>query len=731
MDSVFYQACYTRIGPHSKKDVAERKEISAGYQNVHCSPNMPRSVLSAFESRRKTISSNTHSNVRDKGLAFFFDNNICGIEYVRYDCSDEKGRGVIFDQSFLFQDAYSLLKHPEEFFYIKDSNFGTNIEKWELDDPIFKEQEGTIRWCLRHTAEIPTFLETDGLSTEIIDSAQIAEKYGIDEKKLKYFLYSVCFQLLSTDASRTLFVKTDGSLQMMRDLAYILFIHFPYSLRTKISCGEYCYQNQNNCSLMFTDKIPEPDKQPYIDPIAGTGNVFKNRQQEDNVGNRFPYVAHSALLSDSERIEYYTSLEEAADKLGIGRSQDRSCLMLAHQLVTEAYNDPEMTADVLYDLLALPVVHNEAWEGMVTSLLSAVVNYSIVLPNTTKEMLSVLLRNDERRQYTGILIRYEAAQLLEKNSEVSSKMLLQYDKEDETYIQLVESLADSDRGQEILHRLYELRLEVLLESGTCPSPEQLIIAGQELGIVRNNRDLIDRVKKKAYEQSEQLLIEKPESYDLTLRNLMDLLYRIDNGTDQDTNHVLKKRFLDTFNHRFIANLDQDLYAKGVYDSFYRVYGQYYPEEKDLLCAMREIDNDSYSFVTDYLSEKLSRTRKGTVVGHLLTRVRTLEKTGEYYVPITFWKSLARSADADPVGLMVKVKALILFDSFVLDNDLLENCDDWDDDFFFGFYDTVRAYVKADKTLKSKLHDSLIVLKEEKRERKGAKKISFKRKGLFG
>ena len=409
----------------------------------------------------------------------------------------------------------------------------------------------------------------------------------------------------------------------------------------------------------------------------------------------------------------------------------RSCLLLAHQLVTEAYNDPEITADVLYDLLALSVAHNEAWEGMVTSLLSVVMNYSIVLPNTTKEMLSALLQNDERRHYTGMLIKYEAAQLLEKTPDAAADTLLQYDKEDEKYIQLIESLVDSDRGQEILHRLYERRLDILFEAGTCFSSEQLIIAGQELGRVRNNRDLIDRIKKKAYEQSEQLLTEKPESYDLILRNLMDLLGRIDNGADQDANRVLKKRFLDAFDERFIENLDQNLYTKGVYDSFYRVYGQDYPEEKNLLRAMQEIDNDSYSFASDYLSGKPFRTRKGVVVSHLLTRVRTLEKTGEYYVPITFWKSLARSAGADPVGLMVKVKAVILFDSFVLDNDLLENRDDWDDDFFFDFYDTVCAYVKADKTLKFKLHDSLIVLKEEKRERKEAKKISFRRKGLFG
>lgn len=730
MDSVFYQACYTRIGPYSKKDAAERKEISAGYQNVHCSPDMPRSVLSAFESRRKTINSNTRSKIRDTGLSFFFDNNICGIEYVRYDCNDEKGRGIIYDQSFLFQDAYSFMKHPEKFFYIKESNFGTNIEKWEQDDPILKEQEGVIRWCLRHTAEIPASLETERFPEKITDSAQIARKYEIDEEKLKYFLYSVCFQILSTDASRTLFVKTDGSRQMMRDLAYILFTHLPYSLRTKISCGEYCYQNQNNCSLMFTDSISELDKQSYVDPIAGKGNVFKNRQQEENVGNRFPYVEHSVFLTDSKRNEYFTSLEEAAEKLGIGRSQDRSCLILAHQLVTEAYNDPEMTADVLYDLLALPVIHNEAWECMVARLLSAVVNYDIVLPNTTKEMLSSLLQNDEQRQYTGLLIKYEAMQLLQKTPESASDTLLRYEKQDEKYIQLVEFLAGTNHGQEILYMLYKRRLDALFEAGTCCSPEQLISAGQELRAVTNSRDLMKRIKEKAYEQAGQALAEKPESYDLILKDFMELLHRIDNDVDQVTDHDLKKRLLDQFNENFFTNLDQGLYTECIYDSFYKEYGQYYPEGRRLLRAMREIDHDSYSFVSEYLSEKMPDNRKGMILNHLLIRVHSLEKTGKYYVPITFWKSLARSAGADLVGLMVKAKALILFDSFVLDNDLVRNNDDWDDKFFSNFYNTVCAYVKADKALKSELHNSLIVLKEEKRARKGPAKISLKRKGLF-
>ena len=714
MNSAFYQACYTRLGEYSKKEVSGHGISSGGYQRVNCSPDMPSSVLNCFETRRKISSPKTQTFYKEHLLAFFCESNVFGIEHIRTDLVDDSGRNIHFNQTFLMPDAYDVLKEPKHVIYISDANFGIDdsTDTWE-DKQLLQLPEGLTCWCLRKTKNIPESLKLLSDSDQNLDLDQIAEKYGMDKEKIYKFIQCVYFHVFSTNASRNIFVRTDGSRECLRDMMYLLLTSIPFSMRLKVSAGEYGYENQKGCCVFFTDRIP--DNETFIDPFTGNNNVFKGKQEEF-FGQRFPFIHEAAQLNNEGRKEYFLKLEEMCKMLGVDRTQDQQCLRLAHQLIFEEYNKPEIATEMLYDILSLPLEKNKMWEKCVTILLTVVVDNSMPVPETTAQMISKLLQDDADGEYSDILIKYEAIRLIQSGTDESVHTLVDLEGNTEKFALLRSSLLESKIGREILTQYYESKFRKLVASNNNIGITDLINAGRSVQDLPDNQRLFSILKEKTKDLFADELRNGNSRFTEIQSSLAETLYQIDNGLYQQQSDETLYEFRKLFNDLFWESMKEDVYEAGEYTRFYNTYGKEFPEGSALLGALNALDREDYEKVIQYLKYDMPKQDQNRILKYMLRRIKKYEENGNF-APMELWAPFSKAVHENVVELMVRTQAGALFEDRLLEHVLDHEREIWTDSFFQNFYESVKAITRKDPELKKRLKNSLAVLEIEKSHRK--------------
>ena len=728
MEQKVFQACFTRVGASCIEDVVSDNIVSEGYQSIHCSPDMPPEVRDVFESRRKTVQPAGGKYVKSWGLSLFCQRNICGIEGLQFDLLSEDRSGgarpCFFDQTFLMQDAYELLKEPENLVYFSEDNFGINFEKASAADraAFQTSTEGRLKWCIRNTAAIPDALKVDKPTPENLTADAICRKYGMTKDHLMIFIKSVYHQLFFSDIPMSIFVKTDGTVEMMKDLLYLLMSMIPYSSRVRISAGQYCFENQKGNNIFFTEQIPS--RQGFADPLTGETNVLDDSNSK-RFDERFPYISLALSLDDDRRKKYFDMLADTLEKLGMGRAYDwkRQHLNLAHMLITGRY-DKDNLVPILYGLLKYPVSHNRLWEKQMTDALKSVIENKVKLSGEMEQMLfDTALENSEGSFY-GTLMSYEASLLEDKDVEEAVSALEALGADKVKFVEIRNSLMQTEKGQALLHEYYLRRIIALKQSKA--DIDFAALANSVRGI-KNNEDLLALLADHALEKTFRDLCDKKKSLGEARRDLEKTFAEIYKEQNRKPGEI-GKRLNDLYDQYLMSNISAQLLKNGDFREFYGTYGREYPDGAGFLKALNALKEGDYEAAEKYLDSKLPQKYENKICRFIASRMSDSRKK-EGFIPLSLWLKVSQKSNNKPAELMVGNKAKIIYDSRLLDNDLDEEKEQWTDALIRETMDAIKVKMKEEPKTKKALRDSLEIFKVEMEMRKKGKKGFFSK--LFG
>lgn len=724
-----FQACYTRVGASCIEDVVSDSIVSEGYQSIHCSPDMPPEVWGVFEARRKTIQPAGGRFVKNWGLSLFCQRNICGIEGLQFDLlsEDRSGGGArqcFFDQTFLMQDAYELLKKPENLVYFSEDNFGIDFERASAADraAFQSSTEGRLKWCIRNTAAIPAALKAEKPRTENLSADAICQKYGMTKDHLMIFIKSVYHQLFFSDISTSIFVKTDGTTEMMKDLLYLLLSMIPYSSRVRISAGQYCFENQKGNNIFFTEQIPS--RQGFTDPLTGETNVLDDSHSE-RFDERFPYISTALSLDEDNRKQYFDILADMLEKLGMGRAYDwqRRHLNLAHMLITGP-NDEDNLVPILYGLLKYPVSHNKVWEELMAEVLKSVIKNKIKLSGEMEQMLfDTALEKSEGRFY-GTLMSYEASLLEDKDVEEAVSALKALGADKVKFPMIRQRLMRTEKGQALLHEYFLRRITALKQSKA--DIDFAALANSVRGI-KDNDDLLALLADHALEKTFRELCDKKKSLGEARSDLEKKCAEIYKEQNRQPGEI-GKRLNDLYDQYLMSNISVPLLKSGDFKDFYRTYGRDYPDGVRFLKALNALKEGDFEEVEKYIDSELPQKYENKICGFIAARMSDSRKI-EGFIPLSLWLKVSKKINTKVSNLMVRNKAKIIYDPYSLDNDLDEEKDQWTETLIRETMDAIRVKMKEEPKTKKALRDSLEIFKVELEMRKKDKKGFFSK--LFG
>lgn len=723
MNNKVYQACYTRVGHSGIKDVVSAVPVSEGYQMIHCSDDLPGVVVKSFDERRKTVLPTGAKFSKRAGRSFFCDNNVWGVESLRFDLQteDRSGGGArpcFFDQTFFINDAYEKLKTPENLIYISEDNFGTNLEQAsdEEKELFSKEIEGSLRWCIRNTAAIPADLVMEVPVPAELSAERICRKYGISNENCSTFIKSIYHRLFATDTKANIFVKTDGSIGMMKDLLYLFLSIIPYSVRVKVSSGEYCYEGQKGNDIYFTDRIPE--HQMFVDPVSGNENVFTGTTKA-RFDERYPFVSFAMSLDPHDRISYFNDLEMLLENLGLGRADNwqRQHLLMAHVLLTESKN-PEDLISAMYGLLKYPVSHNEYWENCLASLMNAVVHNNIKLSEEMEKLLLDAAMNKTSGPFFEAVLSYEAANLVNQDTEKALAGLNVLSSDKEQFLNIMGKLSATVKGRSLLHEFYLRKINALKDSPDDQSNR--ISLANAVRSIKGNEDLLDLIAEIELGDAIKQLDSKKKTFSVVSRELAETTHVIYGKYDGPRNRT-SKGLRDRYHHILMSNISDELINEGDFKQFYKQYGKEYPDGIRFLHALHALNSKNYEGLEEYMQSQLPERYKERICKFLASKIRRNEVDDSQYAPLRIWLALAKCAQIVPATLMIDNKAKLLFDYSILDQDLDKEAELWSDHLLAQTIEVVKERMKQDQKLKKRLKDSLEILKVEtelRRKNKG-------------
>lgn len=710
MENKVYQACYTRVGASCIGDVVSDQPVTEGYQNIHCSSDIPGKAREVFEERRKTVSSTSAAYLKMQGLSLFCDKNVYGAEFLQYDLQTEDrsggGRPCFFDQTFLIEDAYEHLKTPEELIYISEDNFGIDFQNASEQD---KEEfaasiEGRLRWCIRNTAVIPRTLKFDHPGR--ISAEAICKKYNISKENADTYIMAAYHQLFSREAQTSIFVKTDGSISMMKDMLYLFMSMIPYSARVQISGGEYCYEDQKGNNIYFTDRIPSNGM--FVDPLTGEENVLKNMSM-DRFEERYPYITCVLSLDPADRTRYFDTLEKGMESLGITSANNwqRQHLTLIHLMIT-GREDPDNLIPILYGLLKYPVSHNEVWEKSISDAVQTVILNKVKLSEEMENMLMNTVSSSGDSISNEAVLDYEASLLEKREVSEACEALKAMSEDRDKYERVTRKLLKTGSGQALMHEYY-LREFNALKEGTGDA--DLIAMANTVRGIRQNADLLDILAEQALIHSMKELDSNKRPYGEISRELEQTIRGIYKDRGEQSAPAVKK-LRDRYYHALMSDISGDSLRSGEFIDFFKTYGREYPDGVRFLKALNALNAGKLDKVKLYIESDLPDEYADRICSFLVSRLRKYEKDHNDYIRLSLWLDFAGKMRAVPANLMIDNRAMLLFDPYILDTDLDEEEKLWSDNLLRQTIEIVKARMKEDPKYKKQLKESLEILKTE-------------------
>lgn len=680
MQGKFYQVCYTRVG------------VNEGWKPLHYSPDIPQPLLAAYEKTEAGNEVKRGTPLDGNGKALWMLETLCekgyvGMSRTQYGLSDTFGRSNFFSHGYLFPNAYELLKDPNALLGISDGNFKTKAEETE-------EIPQKLLW--EETYSIKEALENCHLTKE------------------NYTLYVKClYYALSTNTNNTIYVRTDGKDETMKNLLYLIYMAVPYSMRVKITASSCTELENTNKMLIFGRNIPEYSR--YIDPWTGENNILTPAIEKR--WERNPFVTYFAENCEQEENNenLFRSIEKWLSEMGDAALNDMDAVRLAYTMCTEDLDtvQDDEAMGLLYDWLALPVTNTETYDHQAAVLLDEIVKRKIRLSEEAEQLLKERAASAISQKLKDAYLKYLAFVTAQLSEEEGYRYLKDLGKENPIFARLRTALLEAQEGRKLLCGFYMRNMRELIDDPVC-----------------TYGDLVE-----AYYDCEDLEEIEPEAQTLLHKKNIEIARaEIKAGFDfetvkasyKDTELAIKrkgtiaKELCEEYDIYIKNNFhieDMDKYRKFYIKwkkAFYSVEGMLAYMEcmdaagaGDYLAVKRYIESDiSY----DVGSKLVQQLYEYIIAGHAAEKCRSF----------AFWRSLAKWLDQPLVKMLAENHVAILCNPEFLEQSLEMDKDFWTStEQIERFYSVCVDYAEQaeDKTLAV----SCEVLKRELKQRRSEEK----------
>lgn len=691
-DLKFYQACYTRLDGNTN---------ASGWKTCNLSPDMRAEMQSFFESSEKV---NEIIAAPICLMKIFGNGTYTGISHIQYGTKDNFGRPKFFSHGFVFEDSYEFLKDPNRILTVAPDNF---------------------RFTLEETANIPTSLMRTAAWTD--ESA--IRRCGMT--KNSYIQYMECvYAALFARTKMTIYVKTDGTDEMMKALLYLTYSALPYSLRPRISASD-SEKNAKNMMLVFTSEIPAGYK--YVDPKTGANNIVDRAHERRLQENEFAlcYVENFPMLPEN-RTKYYATIEEYLRHMGDIRQSEMGALRLAFNMMTRTKNrSNEAIIGLLYDWLNLNVPTNDC----------IIQNYCEVLHMISERCKNVLNKEDyfaipsEIEETLKDRLHQIASPLLEKayldyvlslfteyqRDDNESFLVLDKQKEDEVlFTKVCAKMYENAAFKDLLRRYYYKQTNEL----NATEYEQIskFYAEARYRDDRMQRDLLTKCEEIALGE-----IKKSMKFNQVKASYIRTAESI--GISCSI-----KNLCDTFHQMFMQSFDPKRMAE--YREFYKDYPGYTQalqilkaidiyRERENLKNQNPSEAEEHREFNDYLEankQTLTTAQISVIIKYLVHK-----KAPQLCHSVYLWFSLAKALGKNIFAFAVDNEVALFTDADVMKSSMMTNTV-WKEKIFKTLLESFDAY---ERICKGKLSPGMkkvkVMLRDEYDRQKQAIEAEKKRR----
>lgn len=378
MSHKFYQAVYAHP--------------NEGWAVINTSKDMPENQINDFSIVERVNAGLASGSLVPMGNSetpscmqeIYFKNGSVGFVRTQYGLSDVQGRPVSFAHGYIFPDAYELLKDPNYILSIKRDNYA--------DQRISDEEKANIRST--PGALNNALIECSGADMQPVDLMRdeelsiksALETCGMTEEDYRRYILAIYVHILSANTENNLYVKTDGSERYAKNLLFLTYSAVPFSMRELLSASMYLHAEQHNTKLIFCAEVPS--NMPNIDPVSGENSILSDTL-EKRTKDRNPFIMRAVdFAMIGKQNQFFTGIEACLQLMGNKKLDSMQAMNLAFKFGTKEYEKAEQLPGMIYNWGVLQVPNSEEWEKGMCVLLKKAEEFSVLIGDETKDMLS-------------------------------------------------------------------------------------------------------------------------------------------------------------------------------------------------------------------------------------------------------------------------------------------------------------------------------------------------------
>ncbi len=622
MDNKFYQACFSHP--------------AGEWTLLNSSEDIPSEMLNFFQAAE---SANQTVNSVDSECMFeiISKNGTVGIVRVQYGLTEpERGRTIFFSRGFLFQDAYNLLKNPNDLLCIANSNFDLDVTEWNDYREISAKPGAVVRECAERSAAIPLFLKKTKPFT--IDTC--LEKCGFDREAYIHFIEYVTLFVLTSEKEVSLFIRTDGTEEQARALLFLLYSSVPYSLREKITAATIGKAGKQSSCLIFGKNIPDFEK--FIDPVSGENNIY-NKEVFERLEKSNPFAGYFSgqYGKDLPDSTFFYCIEACLQKMGDIHLSDKESLNTAFRMFMVPSGIEYNAIDRLDDWLCLPVETNKSWNEMAAAFLKQTLDKKLRLPDIVNEHLERRIEEEDKVHRDGaselqtVYFQYVSKTLTEKPTVDAAEYLKQLGEGSIYYRKLRTLLQESPAGNKILRKLFLDKAVEICERQDLEYDDLLEPSGDADGLSCQKE--VYAILANGCQKIAEKKIYAGENFDSVMEGYRKAVSEIAPGTADD-----RKTLAELYEKKIITEFDPE--KIGEYRKFVKEYPMQTEALANCLSVIDDIDEGKKSSIQRAV-EKLKVLKDWPelteiIKGYALKKEH--EENESLFIPMEFWEILLES-----------------------------------------------------------------------------------------
>lgn len=665
MNETFYQACFTRVNMR-------------GWQCINTSSKLDATLYQMFErtvkssditprDERHQLITNPDGTPLVVTKVVTDERTTTGIGFLQtqYSGADETGRGTLFCHGFLFEDAYGMLRHPEVFLSISEDNFH------------YSEEE---------TLTIPQkLLRKEVYMSDDIERL-IMEKYNISQEQMSYIIKCALYPFIQRMKS-PIYIKTDGSRELAKDLMIMIYRSLPYSLRSKVAFSTYRNRQERNdgFTYIFTDTLPPYEK--YFDPFSSENNILDKAYQKKLEANAFLLEYASTMPhTNAEHQEYYDTIETLLENMGniyITKLRDIHTVLKTRE---GAISDEDLDG-LFADWLQVENALSENYIKQIDDLLQRVITAKMIIDDWMEDKIWELTKESFTQSQIIYIhyVNYLAMAALKNPDESGLRFDNVKQRDTELFHALKDELLYSIEGRELLKAYFEALAKDFVKMSYCSYKEMEQFLYECKGI--DTKEIESYFAEACFSIAQKKILQRGDFVEVYKE------YRTEMEIIAPNAGLYEKELADLYNEQVIKNFDQGRY--GEYVSFYNQYGREYKETIQFLrlwsmarCESEDNFKEYCKAIYKYfLKSTYPDSEKATSIKYLLMDKR-LEKyliecvfsnpMTKSYDNIEFWEIIAQREDRNLAETLATHHVSIIYDERALNKVLKKKSSKFND-----------------------------------------------------